>query len=111
LRLRAGEGDARAGEDRGQGEERSRPRSHFALRRKFALPIFSKNRVTYVMILKIFSPTKSAEKLAFSTPNKAELCKILIRTLFFFLEKRQFFAKNCRKSQKIVIIISTPEIF
>jgi hypothetical protein len=33
--------------------------------------------------------------------------KILIITLFFF-RKTQFFAENCRKSPKIVIITSTP---
>jgi hypothetical protein len=27
-----------------------------------------------------------------------------------FWEKRQFFAENCRKSQEIVIITSTPEL-
>jgi hypothetical protein len=41
------------------------------------------------------------------TQNKAKLCKILIITLVF--EKNaNFFAKNCQKSQKIVIITSTP---
>jgi hypothetical protein len=62
---------------------------------------------TDVMIFKIFSPKKSATKLAFLTQNKAEFCKILIITLVF--EKNaNFFAENCRKSQKIVIITSTP---
>jgi hypothetical protein len=43
-----------------------------------------------------------AKKLAFLTQNKAKLCKILIMTLVF--EKNaNFFAKNCLKSQKIVI--------
>jgi hypothetical protein len=46
-------------------------------------------------------PKNSAKKLAFLTQNKAELCKILIITLFF-LEKRQFFAEHCQKSPKIV---------
>jgi hypothetical protein len=32
---------------------------------------------TDVMIIKIFSPKNSAKKLAFLTPNKAKLCKIL----------------------------------
>jgi hypothetical protein len=27
-----------------------------------------------------------------------------------FLEKRHFFAENCQKSQKIVIITSTPDV-
>jgi hypothetical protein len=59
------------------------------------------------MILKIFSPKNSAKKLAFLTQNKAKLCKNLIITLIF--EKNaNFFAENCRKSQKIVIITSTP---
>jgi hypothetical protein len=57
--------------------------------------------------LKIFSPKNSAKKLAFLTQNKGKLFKILIITLVF--EKNaNFFAKNCRKSQKIVIITSTP---
>jgi hypothetical protein len=59
------------------------------------------------MILKIFSPKNSAKKFAFLTRNKAKLCKILIITLVF--EKNaNFFAENCQKSQKIVIITSTP---
>jgi Ni,Fe-hydrogenase III small subunit len=49
---------------------------------------------TDVMILKIFSPKTSVKKLAFLTPNKAKLCKILIVTLIF--EK-----KNRRKLSKI----------
>jgi hypothetical protein len=49
-------------------------------------------------------PKKIAKKLAFLTQNKAKLCKILIITLVF--EKNaNFFAE---KSQKIVIITSTP---
>jgi hypothetical protein len=61
------------------------------------------------MILKIFSPKKIAKKLAFLTQNKAKLCKILIIALFF--EKNAiFFAENCRKSPKIVIITSTPGV-
>jgi hypothetical protein len=63
---------------------------------------------TDVMILKIFSPKKFCKKLAFLTENKAKLCKMLIITLV--LEKNaNFFAKNCQKSQKIVIITSTPD--
>jgi hypothetical protein len=59
------------------------------------------------MILKIFSPKISAKKLAFLTQNKAKLCKNLIITLVF--EKNvNFFAENWQKSQKIVIITSTP---
>jgi hypothetical protein len=60
------------------------------------------------MILKIFSPKNSAKKLSFLNQNKAKLCKILIITLVF--EKNaNFFAKNCQKSQKIVIITSTQD--
>jgi hypothetical protein len=45
--------------------------------------------------------------MAFLTQNKAKLCKILIITLVF--EKNaNFFAENCQKSQKIVIITSVP---
>jgi hypothetical protein len=63
---------------------------------------------TDVMILKIFLPKNSAKKLAFLTQNKAELCKILIITLVF--EKiAKFFAENGQKSQKIMIITSTPD--
>jgi hypothetical protein len=48
-----------------------------------------------------------AKKLPFLTQNKGKLCKILIITLVF--EKNaNFFAENCQKSQKIVIIASTP---
>jgi hypothetical protein len=62
---------------------------------------------TDVMILKIFSPKISAKKLAFLTQNKAKICEILIITLVF--EKNaNFFAENCQKSQKIVIITLTP---
>jgi hypothetical protein len=44
--------------------------------------------------------------MAFLTQNKAKLCKILITLVF---EKNaKFFAENCRKSQKIAIITSTP---
>jgi hypothetical protein len=45
--------------------------------------------------------------MAFLTQNKAKICKILIITLVF--EKNaNFFAENWQKSQKIVIITSTP---
>jgi predicted secreted acid phosphatase len=55
----------------------------------------------------IFAEKKSAKKLAFLTQNKAKLCKMLIITLDF--EKNaNFFAENWQKSQKIVIITSTP---
>jgi hypothetical protein len=60
-----------------------------------------------VKIFLMFSPKNFAKKLAFLTQNKVKLCKILIITL----EKndKNFFAENCRKSQKIVIITSTPD--
>jgi hypothetical protein len=60
------------------------------------------------MIFKIFSPKNFDKKLAFSTRNKAKLCKNLIITLVF--EKNgNCFADNYQKSQKIVIITSTPD--
>jgi hypothetical protein len=64
---------------------------------------------TDVMIFKIFSPKNSAnKKLAFLTRDKVKICKLLIITLVF--EKNaNFFAENGQKSQKIVIITSTPE--
>jgi hypothetical protein len=65
---------------------------------------------TDVMIFKIFLPKKIGKKLAFLTQNKAKLCKILIMTLVFE-KKANFFAENCQKSQKIVIITSTPDEF
>jgi hypothetical protein len=62
---------------------------------------------TDVMIFKIFSPKKSTKKLAFLTENKAKLFNKLIITLVF--EKNaNFFAEKYQKSQKIVIITSTP---
>jgi hypothetical protein len=56
------------------------------------------------MIFEIFSPKKSAKKLAFLTQNKAKLCKILIITLVF--EKNSIFspkivkkiAENCDRN-------------
>jgi hypothetical protein len=59
------------------------------------------------MILKIFSPKHLAKKLAFFAQTTASFCKHLIVTLVF--EKNaNFFAENWQKSQKIVIITSTP---
>jgi hypothetical protein len=59
------------------------------------------------MIFKNIFAEKFSKKLAFLTQNKAKLYKNLIITLVF--EKNaNFFAENCRKSQKIVIIASTP---
>jgi hypothetical protein len=55
----------------------------------------------------IFAEKFSEQKLTFLTQNKAKFSKILITTLVF--EKNaNFFAENCQKSQKIVIITSTP---
>jgi pyridoxal/pyridoxine/pyridoxamine kinase len=45
--------------------------------------------------------------MAILSPNKAELCKILIITLVFE-KKANFFAENWQKSPKIVIVTSTP---
>jgi serine kinase of HPr protein (carbohydrate metabolism regulator) len=46
--------------------------------------------------------------LALLTQNKAKLCKMLIITLIF--EKNaNFFAEICQKSQKIVILTSSPD--
>jgi hypothetical protein len=42
------------------------------------------------------------------TQNKAKLCKFLIITLDFEKNANLFFAENWQKSQKIVIITSTP---
>jgi hypothetical protein len=51
---------------------------------------------------------KIAKKLAFLTQNKAKIFKNLIITLVF--EKNaNFFTQNFRKSQKIVIVTSTPD--
>jgi hypothetical protein len=62
---------------------------------------------TDVIILKIFSQKHLAKKLGVLTQNKAKLCKNVIKTLVF--EKNaNIYAENCRKSQKIVIITSTP---
>jgi hypothetical protein len=59
------------------------------------------------MIFFLFRLKILAKKLALLTRNKAKLCKILIITLVF--EKNaNFFAENWEKSQKIVIITSTP---
>jgi hypothetical protein len=52
------------------------------------------------MIFKIFSPKKSAKKLAFLTQNKAKLCKILIIALVF--EKNaNFLPKNVENRRKL----------
>jgi hypothetical protein len=61
------------------------------------------------MIFNIFSPNKIAKRLAFLIQNKAKLRKILITT-FIFEKNANLYPENCRKSQKIVIITSTPVI-
>jgi hypothetical protein len=59
------------------------------------------------MILKNIFAENFSEKIGVLTRNKAKLCKISIITLVF--EKiANFFAENWQKSQKIVIITSTP---
>jgi hypothetical protein len=64
---------------------------------------------TNVMIFKIFSPKKLRKNWGVLTQTKAKLWKNLIIALVF--EKNaNFFAENCRKSQKIVIITSTPAL-
>jgi hypothetical protein len=55
-------------------------------------------------VLIFFRRKIQRKKLAFLTQNKDKLCNI------GFWEKRQFFAENCRKSPKIVIITSTPDL-
>jgi hypothetical protein len=47
---------------------------------------------------KIFPPKKIAKKLAFSTQNKAKLCKILIMTLVF--EKNTNFSPKIGKNRR-----------
>jgi hypothetical protein len=59
------------------------------------------------MILKIFLPKKLAKNLAFLTRNKAKFWKKFIITLVF-KKNANYFAENWEKSQKIVIITSTP---
>jgi hypothetical protein len=62
------------------------------------------------MIFKNIFAKKIAKKFAFLTQSKAKLCKILIITMVF--EKNAvFFAENWQKSQKIVIVTSTPDTF
>jgi hypothetical protein len=59
------------------------------------------------MIFKYFCQKIQRKNWRFLAQNKAKICKILIITLVF--EKNAIFsAENCQKSQKIVIITSTP---
>jgi hypothetical protein len=74
----------------------------------FLQPCIRGDQGLMLWLFKYFLRKIQRKKLAFWTPNKAKLCKILIITLVF--EKNaNFFAKNCQKSQKIVIITSTPD--
>jgi hypothetical protein len=50
------------------------------------------------MIFKIFSPKKSAKKLAFLTQNKAKFGKKLIITLVF--EKNAFFSPKMGENRR-----------
>jgi hypothetical protein len=52
------------------------------------------------MILKIFSPKNSVEKMAFLIQNKAKLCKILIITLVF-KKKGHFSPKIVENHRKL----------
>jgi hypothetical protein len=61
---------------------------------------------TDAMIFKIFSPKNLAKKLAFLT-KQSQILKKMIITLVF-KKNANFFAENEEKSQKIVIITSTP---
>jgi hypothetical protein len=65
------------------------------------------NSGTDVMIFLIFSPKNLAKNWRFLLKLLLVFAKIVILTLVF--EKNaNFFAENCQKSQKIVIITSTP---
>jgi hypothetical protein len=64
---------------------------------------------TDVMTLKLFSPKISEKTLAFSTQNKAKLCKHFTISLVFE-KKRQFFRRKLAKFAKNVIITSTPAV-
>jgi hypothetical protein len=61
-----------------------------------------------VMILKIFSPKNFVKTLAFFAQTTASLCKNVIIILVFEKKATIFLAVNWQKSQKIVIITSTP---
>jgi hypothetical protein len=63
----------------------------------------NKSSGTTAMILKLFS----AKILAFFAQTTVTFCKKIDHNIGF-LEKRHFFAENWQKSQKIVIIPSTP---
>jgi hypothetical protein len=67
----------------------------------------NKSSGTTAMILKLFSPKNVAKILAFFAQTTVTFCKKIDHNIGF-LEKRHFFAENWQKSQKIVIIPSTP---
>jgi hypothetical protein len=48
--------------------------------------------------------------LAFFTQTKVKLFSYLTICSIGFWGKRQFFAENCQKSQKIAIITSAPDL-
>jgi hypothetical protein len=60
------------------------------------------------MIFKIFSPKNLAKILAFFAQTSVVFAKIVIITLVL-RKTPNFFAENWQKSQKIVIITSTPD--
>jgi hypothetical protein len=60
------------------------------------------------MIFEIFSPKHLAKKLAFLLQLLLVFAKIVIITLVFE-KSANFLAENWEKSQKLVIITSTPE--
>jgi hypothetical protein len=66
----------------------------------------STNLGPMLWFLNIFAE-KIAKKLAVLTHNKAELCKIFDHNIGFW-ENANFFSENWQKSQKFVIITSTP---
>jgi hypothetical protein len=61
------------------------------------------------MILKIFSPKKSAKKWRFFTQDKGKLCRKKLTITLVFEKNAIFFVENWQNSPKIVIITSTPE--
>jgi hypothetical protein len=62
-----------------------------------------------VVFLKIFSPKNLAKILAFFAQTTASFCKKIGIITLVFEKNANFFAENWQKSQKIVIITSTPD--
>jgi hypothetical protein len=89
---------------RGDGSDRN---SHQELTKE-KLGCDQGDRGPMLWFLNLFSTKNSAKKLAFLTQNKAKFWKKLIITLVF-KKNATFFAENWEKSQKIVIITSTPD--